>query len=258
MTDNLSIIPQNFIFPNIVNTNNQPSTVETLHEYGILQDNLILKGYVQTRVPPVPQKEEPPILRGPVPITSSQKRLLDAMRNINWSRSYLWEVELDDVPPPFNKEGGFGFPAIEVDDTLALGSTFDFEAGINLLRVPQKKYSYDLKLTFYDDEQGTLEKFFEKWFNEIYNNDYGVLPVEAAVKMLVVRKLNSKREIILSRNYLVYPNGTILGVNRTDSGPRQFMVDFVISGYLNPLKFDKGASASKPNTLAQGKQFIKD
>lgn len=240
MADNIPIIEQNFIFPNPGTNNNQPTTVDVMREQGILQDsvrkNILTGGISKSTNSNISQSDNTD--EG---LELSRRRILDAMRNINWSRSYLWEVELDDVPPPFNKEGGFGFPAIEVDDTLALGSTFDFEAGINLIRVPQKKYSYDLKLTFYDDEQGTLEKFFEKWFNEIYDNERGVIPVEAAVKMLLVRKLNSKHKIILTRKYLVYPNGTILGVNRTDSGPRQFMVDFVIAGYLNPLNFDSTA-----------------
>lgn len=242
--------------------NSQPNTINVLREQGILQDGsrttILTGGISKTQTPSSSNSYDDTGLE------FSRKRILDAMRNINWSRSYLWEVELDDVPPPFNKEGGFGFPAIEVDDTLALGSTFDFEAGINLLRVPQKKYSYDLKLTFYDDEDGTLEKFFEKWFNEIYDNDRGVIPVEAAVKMLLVRKLNSRRKIILTRKYLVYPNGTILGVNRTDSGPRQFMIDFVIAGYLNPLTFDSNSYTStstsnntyQSSTSQQGYEYI--
>jgi hypothetical protein len=169
-------------------------------------------------------------------ITTDQVRVLAAMKNINWSRSYLWDVELDDVPFPFNKRGPVGLPCTDVDDTLAMGSTYDFEAGTNLLKVPQKKMAYDLRITIYDDEEGTLERFFESWFNQIYH-ETGVLPIQEAVKLMRVKKLTSSKSIVFDRLYLVYPNATLMGVNRTDSGPRQFSIDFVVARYINPQNF---------------------
>ena len=171
-----------------------------------------------------------------------KRDIQSAMRNINWSRSYLWEVELEGAPFPFGKGHPFGFPAVEVDDTISVGDTFDWEAGLDFLRVPRRRSRIDIRLTFYDTEDGRLEIFFEDWFNKIYggpgmNTDQkgaGVEFLDNSVKELTVRKLTSRRKFIYERRYNVFPNGTILGVNKSnDSGPRMYMIDLCVSKYLS-------------------------
>ena len=171
----------------------------------------------------------------------TRNHIQEALRQLNWSRSYLWDVDLEGAPYPFNAGGQIGFPAIEVDDTIAIGDTFDFEAGLDFLRVPRRRSRVDIRITFYDLEDGRLELFFEDWFNRIYgapssnsSRTAGVEFLSNSVKKLTVRKLNSKRGKIYERVYNVFPNGTIMGVNKsTDSGPRMYMVDFCVAKYIS-------------------------
>ena len=177
-------------------------------------------------------------------------RMLDALRNVNWSRSYLWEVDLDGAPTPYGPGQSPGLPVVDVDAPLAMGHTYDIESGIQLLRVPLKSQSYDIRLTIYDDENGTLEKFFIEWFQQIYNPRLGVLPIHQAVRKMVVKKLNSRRQLISNITYWVYPNGTLLSANKSDSGPRQYSIEFVVARKENDEMFgipSKLVSMSKSN-----------
>ena len=112
---------------------------------------------------------------------------MEAMRNLAWSRGYLWYVELDGVPNPFQRGGVLGLPCKSINFTLAQGSTYDWTAGINTLKVPQNIGAIgSMQLTLVDDEQGTLRQFFERWYNMVYNPYYGVLPVTEACKQISI------------------------------------------------------------------------
>jgi hypothetical protein len=156
-------------------------------------------------------------------------RILDALRKVNWSRSYLWEVDLEGAPAPYGPGQSPGLPVVDVDAPLAMGFTYDISSGIQLLRVPLKTQAYDVRLTIYDDENGTLEKFFTAWYQQIYNPKLGVLPIHQAVRRMVIKKLSSRRKLIDKITYWVFPNGTLLLANKGDSGPRQYSIEFVVA-----------------------------
>lgn len=128
-----------------------------------------------------------PKLKVPSMIKSAWKTALfmEALRNLNWSRGYGWYVELDGVPNPFHRGGVLGLPCKDIQFDLAQGSTFSWESGVNKFEVPQNiGETNSVRLTVFDDEQGTLRQFFERWYNEVYNPYLGVLPVTESCKML--------------------------------------------------------------------------
>lgn len=119
---------------------------------------------------------------------------MEAMRNLNWSRGYLWYVEMDGVPNPFQRGGVLGLPCTSVNFTLAEGQSYSWNAGINTLNVPQSAGgTRQIQLTVMDDEQGTLRQFFERWFNQVYNPYHGVLPVTEACKQISIYFQKSTR-----------------------------------------------------------------
>ena len=112
---------------------------------------------------------------------------MEAIRNLNWSRGYCWYVELDGVPSPFQRGGVIGLPCKSVSFTLAQGEPYTIPQFLTDLKVPHRVGAMDaITLDLYDDEQGTLRTFFERWYNHIYNPYKGVLPVTEACKQITI------------------------------------------------------------------------
>lgn len=173
---------------------------------------------------------------------------LEALRNLNWSRGYNWYVELDDVPSPFHRGGVIGLPVTSVTVTVANGATYDWEAGLEKLSVPLKKENYyNIDLNMYDDEQGTIVTFFERWYNSIYNSFKGVLPLNEACRCITITKTKSTRATayrhiesrdgqqskVPGRSFLVFPYGTLEEAEKIDSGPRTYTVHLRVANVLD-------------------------
>lgn len=122
---------------------------------------------------------------------------MEALRNLNWSREYCFYCELDGVPSPFHRGGVLGLPCESVSFGLGEGKTYNWSAGINELLVPQSIGSLPpITLELLDDEQGTIQQFFERWYNQVYNPYYGVLPVTEACKQLTIyRQKGTRRNV---------------------------------------------------------------
>ena len=174
---------------------------------------------------------------------------MESLRNLNWSRGYLWYVELDGVPSPFQRGGVIGLPVINVQIQVAQGNTLDWNAGLDTFVVPFNRSGVRrINLQMYDDEQGTIAGFFERWYNLIYNPYKGVLPVNEAVKQITIRKLKSTRSTAYryitdkdgmvskeeGRNYLVFPNSMFQEDEKNDPNPRTYSVELVIAKDLTP------------------------
>lgn len=122
---------------------------------------------------------------------------MEAMRNLNWSRSYLWYVELDGVPNPFQRGGVLGLPCKSITFELGNGESYNWSASTIGLAVPKGASKLgNINLEVMDDEQGTLRQFFERWYNMIYNPYKGVLPVIEACKQLSIYYQKSTRRNI--------------------------------------------------------------
>lgn len=171
------------------------------------------------------------------------------LSNVNWSRPYQWKVQLhttaDDLINGaklynFSAEKD-GLPVIDVQDNIAYGEEFSWETGAEPLYVPQRKSKYEISITTLDDEDGTLELFFEYWFNLVYNqvDEYGlyrgVLPLDKACRRLTITKMSGLLTTIYTRDYYVFPIGTLMGSNKSDtSAPRQYNIQFRVANYVNP------------------------
>ena len=180
-----------------------------------------------------------------------------ALANLQWSRGYLWYVELDDVPPPFHRNGVLGLPVVDVNYVVSDGTDFTWESGLESFSIPLRKNLCTMNLTMYDDEQGTIFTFFERWYNSIYDSRLGVLPITEAAKAISIYKLTTARNKITrhaynydkttnfthakqttpARDLLVYPKGPLQEQEKIDSNPRTYQVELVIVDQLNP---DKG------------------
>ena len=172
---------------------------------------------------------------------------MEALRNLNWSRGYCWYVELDGVPNPFQRGGVIGLPVTDVTIDIAHGKNFTWEIGTTELSVPLGSQIRHINITFIDDEQATLCTFFERWYNMIYNDYKGVLPVTEACKAITITKTKSTRsritsmirtydgsdKIIQGKSFLVYPSGIFQEQEKIDNGPRTYNIDFVVVKVLD-------------------------
>lgn len=200
---------------------------------------------------------------------------LEAIRNLNWSRGYSWYVELDGVPSPFQRGGVIGLPVTSINFQVNKGQSFTWESAVEEFSVPLKKSLCTVQLTLLDDEQGTIFTFFERWFNNIYNSNYGILPVAECCKCLSIYKLKSTRtkvhrnivrdiygpnptynfENVNSRNFLVYPEGPLIEDEQLTSEPRKYSIELVIVKQQDP---DFGHPNSRPGTTSLFGKIIND
>lgn len=175
--------------------------------------------------------EDVPIITQPSGKTVNN--IKNALKNINWSRSYKWDVDFVGAPSPFNsyEDNSKVFPAVNVDDAIAVGNIYSFDAGISSYCFPKNKTYFDIRITFLDDEIGTLEQWFEQWFFNIYT-PRGVNYLSNSAKELHIKKLTSDDRVVFTRKYLVFPSGTLYGVNTSESHVRMFSVDLCVCAYL--------------------------
>lgn len=172
------------------------------------------------------------------PGISHEADIANRMRQIEWSRGYSWDVYIDPAPPyPFNNTN-YGLPVTEVKDAVGMSRPWDIDAGCSTYRMPKGKALFDISLSFLDDENGTMEQYFERWFEQVCpweglnGGDGCVSYLEDAVRHIRITKLNSKRQAIFTRRYLVYPDGEIFGFNNSESGTRTYNVILTVAGYL--------------------------
>lgn len=182
-----------------------------------------------------------------------------ALANLNWSRGYLWYVTLSDVPNPFQASGVIKLPVTEVTYEISDPKEFTWEGATQTFAAPQRKGLCTVNLTMYDDEQGTMYTFFERWYNFIYN-DFGVIPLSEATRLLRIVKLKSTRRPVTreyttyseavkkstDRTLEVYPSSPLQEVLNSDSGPRQYQIKFTI---VNQLNDDNGNPAKSNNAI---------
>lgn len=151
---------------------------------------------------------------------------IDEIRNIRWSRSYLWDLCFPTAPEPFNR----WFPAFDVDDlVLSIGA---WESPGFLGRIPIPKDAPDVKrvrISFVDDVFTTLESWLTKWVNvEILNNGAGVTPVEEAVKPMHLHRLDETKKVIRATSYLLFPYSEMPYNGRSTSIANEYSIEFLV------------------------------
>lgn len=186
--------------------------------------------------------------------TTNNALFMTAIGNLEWSRGYLWYVELDDVPFPFQRGGVIGLPVTSINYSV-IHTTQHLFGGFEQFSVPLNRNGINtVTLDIIDDEKGTIYTFFERWFNNIYNSKAGVLPVTEACKGLSIYKLKSTRARVsrytygydidqqkaetrkttTSRDFLVYPVGDLNEQNTYNSDVRHYSVNLHIVHQYNP------------------------
>ena len=161
------------------------------------------------------------------------------LSQIEWSRGYSWDVYIDPAPPaPFDKTS-FGLPVVNVQSDFALvGSSGTLELANAVYNFPNNKSFFQISLTLLDDEIGTMEQYFEEWTNQVYSwNDDTRLRgtinyLEDSVRQIRLTKLNSKKQEIFTRSYLVYPEAQMASFDNSEGTVRNFQINLVVAGYL--------------------------
>ena len=200
--------------------------------------------------------------------TLNNALFLTAIANLEWSRGYLWYVELDDVPFPFQRGGVIGLPVTSVQYSLIHTQQHTW-GGFEEFSVPKNRAGINtITMEILDDEKGTIYTFLERWFNNVYNSYAGVLPVTEACKGISIYKLKSTRSRIsrytsqydineqkaqtrkttTARDFLIYPIGDLQESNTYDSKVRSYNVNFHIVKQINP---DYGNPAVHEGLLEQ-------
>lgn len=149
------------------------------------------------------------------------------IRQIPWGRTYLWDLRFDDAPDRFRD----WFPASDVDENVATLNTKVIEGGLSTYEIPERSSAFDITITFYDDEDHSLLEWITDWINStILNGEQWVAVLEQSVRRVDVVKLNSRRDVIKTSSYLVFPKGAINYRGTSDAGIPQYAVSFAIVG----------------------------
>jgi len=152
---------------------------------------------------------------------------IDKVRNIEWSRSYLWDVKFPDAPAPFND----WFPAIDVELNLATLNSYEFQGGASTYKVPQLSSAFDLKITYVDDINDSLTRWISDWINaDILSENNTLKPLKQIVKMVQIMTLDLDRTPLHVYSLWVYPEGSIYFHGDSNADPHTYTVDFVIVG----------------------------
>jgi hypothetical protein len=191
---------------------------------------------------------------------------LETLRNINWSRGYCWYCEMDGVPAPFHRGGVLGLPVKNISFKIAEGTTYPFDtSSVAQLHVPRTMGELGIvTIDMFDDEQQTLARFFERWYNQIYNPYKGVLPVTEACKAITIYKQKSTRRNV-KRAYYNIDNNSMKGIDSLGAAFTWLTkgkvkretegFDFLVFPY-GPLQFNWGTDQNDLNTLSVSLQIV--
>ena len=157
-------------------------------------------------------------------------RSINQIRNIQWGRSYHWDVKFEDGPPsPFNEF----FPAQEVEEETASLQSIDAEAPGTSLKFPHKTASKSVRITFVDDASYTLYNWLENWYNtEILNDGDYISTLEEATKQITIQKLDSNQNVIIQTSYWVYPEDILTFRGNSSSQLNVYTIPFIIAGII--------------------------
>jgi hypothetical protein len=182
-------------------------------------------------------------------------RGISKLRSVDWDRRYLWIVEFDKKvfapPAPFND----WFPASDVSIQNRSVVQEEFTFGQNKMEFPTSMGSAPtMSITFYDDVERTLQKWFDDWIHlDIQNNGKyisGLLDdhtAESADSFGNTRQVYPVRDINLilldlARNsYLTYtfavtPNGNFDKEYSQASEATTYTMNFSIVGQTGGTK----------------------
>lgn len=158
---------------------------------------------------------------------------IDQLREIDWDKTYLWDILLEDpsdpIPFPFNDF----FPAIEVEEEGANLLSFEFESAGGNFKVPHKSASRTLSLTFPDNHNKVLYSYFVRWIeSKIFNQKEFVSTLDESVKQITILKKDVNGFNVSTNAYWVYPEDKITYRGTSESSLSIYTVSLVIAGII--------------------------
>lgn len=148
------------------------------------------------------------------------------LRLIEWAKSWNWDMCIPSAPAPFNN----WFPASESDVGKASVTSYEWSAGNQTLKTPLSTSPKEMRVTFSDDDKGTLEDWLDDWVNKKIFEDGRVQTLSEATKIAFIARLNNKRQAVSIEEYLIYPEGGINTVRDSQSNVLVHVVTFTIAG----------------------------
>lgn len=165
---------------------------------------------------------------------------IEQMRQIEWGKTYLWDVLFPAAPAPFNE----WFPATDVTENLATLNEHQIEGYMSTYSVPLSTSEFDINLTFVDDINHTLATWLGYWINtEILNKGSHISTLAESVKMIIIAKLDGKKQpvnitdpagnkIDNPTGYWVYPSGAVNFEGNSESGLPTYQMALKIAGIV--------------------------
>lgn len=180
----------------------------------------------------------------------------DQVRQVEWSRNYLWDVQISDAPSPFNT----WFPATDVAVDMGILESESFDIFVSSFSIPVRTKERTLSLTFVDDANHTLVDWLTLWYNQIVvPGGIGggwVQTLEESVKNIQIARLNSRRvpikvgSIDYIESYAIYPNDTVRFLGGSEeSKVNSYEAKFIIAGVIDQPWIENMISKGKINRV---------
>jgi hypothetical protein len=159
---------------------------------------------------------------------------IHVVKTPEWGLDFYWDFQfiLPKEEAPIQFPFNIWFPATDITETLWNPENAQvFDVGMNQFPIPKSLQQRALILTFADDVKNTLEKWFSNWYSFIYsvNNNY-VRVLEEIVRSVIIKKLNSKKEVMNTTSYLIFPTSPLVYDGKSTSGVRLYTVQCAIVG----------------------------
>lgn len=153
---------------------------------------------------------------------------IEQVRSIEWGKSYLWDVKFDNAPAPFS----VWFPATDysLDDNIGVSATLSMF--LSTYKIPQGTSNKSLSFTALDDSKRTLYNWLKEWYDSIYDQYNGVLTLSESVRNVTVAQLDSGKNILSTRTFMVFPDQNTMLSGNSAPDVLQYTLNFVVAGEL--------------------------
>ena len=158
------------------------------------------------------------------------------IRRIEWGAKHLWDLQFSDPSPPspFNE----WFPAVTVSENVYTMENHDVQFYLSNFSLPQKTAEFNLSVTYQDDVNLTLLRWFSDWVNVgILNEEKLVTPLAECARKLTLRYLGYDLKAAtdiddqpLETTYYVIPDGSANYEGEGDGGGHQYQLELKIVG----------------------------
>lgn len=166
---------------------------------------------------------------------------LSDIQQVDWGKTNLWDIKFsklltgttytESLPPPFDD----WFPAISVNEPVFNLSDETFSTSVADFVIPKRITSTSMTIQFYDAEDCRLRQWFERWaitagFRRGYEGSGGLVvsPMAQFVMNLKVMRLGPDLKEGFTKEYLVYPSGTLIYQGNSQSDAVQFSVNLSV------------------------------